>query len=282
MTAIENKTANINSLVKKNGSWLKNYWNWKITDHNNDKYITALEFNTLAADVFNTRLAQANLITKTEFDAKLPSLNRKITSNKSKHLLIENEFKELETFDSSYYIGKSHFEEDGAQHYWVFPPMYRYFKRVVNSEYILSWKSKGLSDENIAPPSAPHNFLNLLLSYLSTKTRVRFSGSSLKQDRITNNHGKIVNIYIVFEINKNDNTKSSDPTLENFLFGADSLTKNSDIDKYKYSGYGIRFDRKGTFSFGNGVGTNVIIFGVDMSSSIKIWTGKNIFWFWVK
>ena len=65
----------------------------KLTDHNHDKYITTPEFNTLAADVFNARLAQANLITKTDFDAKLSSLNRKITSNKSKHLLVENELK---------------------------------------------------------------------------------------------------------------------------------------------------------------------------------------------
>ena len=60
----------------------------KLTDHNHDKYITTPEFNTLAADVFNARLAQANLITKTDFDAKLSSLNRKITTNKSKDLLV--------------------------------------------------------------------------------------------------------------------------------------------------------------------------------------------------
>ena len=53
-----------------------------LTDHDHDKYITTSEFNTLAADVFNTRLAQANLITKTNFGAKLLSLNRKITANK--------------------------------------------------------------------------------------------------------------------------------------------------------------------------------------------------------
>ena len=64
----------------------------KLTDHNHDKYITTPEFNTLAA-VFNARLAQANLITKTDFDAKLSSLNRKITSNKSKSSLVENELK---------------------------------------------------------------------------------------------------------------------------------------------------------------------------------------------
>ena len=50
----------------------------KLIDHNHDKYLTTPEFNTLAADLFNARLAQANLITKTDFDAKLSSLNRKL------------------------------------------------------------------------------------------------------------------------------------------------------------------------------------------------------------
>ena len=48
------------------------------------------------------------------------------------------------------------------------------------------------------------------------------------------------------------------------------MTKNADTDKYKYSGYGIVFDRHGSFSFGNGVDRNVISFGVDMNSSTKI------------
>ena len=77
--------------------------------------ILLLQSLTLAASVFNARLAEANLITKTDFDAKLWSLNRKITLIKSKHLLVENELKKLKTFDSSYFIGKSHFEEDGTQ-----------------------------------------------------------------------------------------------------------------------------------------------------------------------
>ena len=85
----------------------------KLTDHNHGKYITTPEFNTLGASVFNARLALANLITKTDFDVNLSSLNRKFTSNKSKHLLVENELKKLKTFDSSYFVGKSHFEEDG-------------------------------------------------------------------------------------------------------------------------------------------------------------------------
>ena len=64
---------------------------------------------------------------------------------------------------------------------------------------------------------------------------------------------------------------NNDPTLKNCLFGAVTLTKNADIDKYGYSGYGIGFDRRSSFSFpGGGFGQNVLIFGVDMSSSAHI------------
>ena len=148
--------------------------------------------------------------------------------------------------------------------------MYKYFK-TDNSYYISSWTPKRLSTESITPPSAANNFLTLSLNYLGTKKRVKFSRSCLKQDKITYTHGKIVNIYIVYEINKKDNTVISDPTFKNCLFGAVTLTKHVNIDKYGYSGYGIGFDRKGSFSFpGGGFGQNVIIFGADMSSSIHI------------
>ena len=69
--------------------------------------------------------------------------------NKAKHLLVENEFKKLENFDSDYFIGKSHFEEDGTQNYLVFQPIVRYFKILPNTNYVLSWKSKGLSTQTI-------------------------------------------------------------------------------------------------------------------------------------
>ena len=91
-------------------------------------------------------------MTKIDSDATLSSLNRKITSNKTKHLLVENELKKLKTFDSIYFRGKSHFEEDGMQNYSVFQPIQRYFKRIVNvgnDNYVYYWKSKGLSDETI-------------------------------------------------------------------------------------------------------------------------------------
>ena len=126
-----------------------------------------------------------------------------------------------------------------------------------------------MSDESIKAHAASDNILNPLLNYIGSKIRVKFKGSCLKQDKMSFNHGKIVNIYIAYEINKNVNI-SSYPTLENCLFGAVKLTKNFDVNQYKYSGHGIGFDRKRTLSSGNGSGRNVIIFGVDMSLSPHI------------
>ena len=81
-------------------------------------------------------------MTKTDFDAKLSILNRKIASNRSKHLLVENELKKLKTIDSIYYRSKSHFEEDGTQNYLVFQPLDKYFKLIFSTNHVSSWKSK--------------------------------------------------------------------------------------------------------------------------------------------
>ena len=96
LTTVENKIPSISNLVKNTS------YNTKITeieknltDHNNDKCITSPEFNISAPDVFNERLAGPNSITKRDFDAKLSSLNRKITANKTKSLLAENELNKL-------------------------------------------------------------------------------------------------------------------------------------------------------------------------------------------
>ena len=85
LTSVENKTPNINKLVKKTDYDTKiTEFEKKLTDHNHYKYITTPEFNTLAADVFNARLAQANLVTKTEFNNSVSSLDSKITADKTK------------------------------------------------------------------------------------------------------------------------------------------------------------------------------------------------------
>ena len=134
-----------------------------------------------------------------------------------------------------------------------------------------------MSDERINSIETSDYGNTPYLSYYDTnKIRVKFDGGCLKQDQGTLLHGGLVNIYMVYEITDNSNA-SSYPTLENILFGAVKLTKNADIDKYGYSGYGIGFDRNGSFSFpGTGLGRNVIIFGADISSSTKINNRKYI------
>ena len=121
------------------------------------------------------------------------------------HLIVKNELKKLETFDSIYF------------------------------------------------PTTSNEMLNPSLVYVSTKTRVKFNGDCLKQDKNTFNQVKIVNIYIVHEIERIVYI-SSYLTLETCLFGAAKLTKHIYVGLYKYSGYGIGFDRKGSSSIGDEVG----------------------------
>ena len=88
-----------------------------------------------------------------------------------------------------------------------------------------------------------------------------------------------MNIYILYEINKTFKS-SSYPMLENCLFGAVKLIKYVDVDLYKCSGHNIRFNRKGFFSIGDEFGRNVILFGVDLSSSSYEDNKKKIFNSW--
>ena len=235
LIAVENKIPDISSLVEKTdyNTKIREIEN-KVNDRNHDKYITTPEFNTMAADFFKARLAaQTDLIRKSDFDFKLKGISDRVTKNRTKYLLVENELKKLQKFDAAYFRDKSHFEEDGTQNYLVFQSMYRYFKRIAgvgSGNYIYFWKSKGLSDERLDSITASNYKITPELIFYGTKTKAEFNGSCLKQDKITHNHGTIVNIYILYEISKNYNI-SVYPTLENCLFGAVSLTKNAHIDQ---------------------------------------------------
>ena len=121
-------------------------------------------------------------------------------------------------------------EDDGTQNWLVFQPIHRYFKTASeNPSIILSWKPKGLSDESIKPPTTSNKFLNPSLDFVGTKAKLRFGEDFLKQEKITFNYGKIVNIYSVYEKERSVNI-SSYPTLENCVFGAVKLTKHTDVD----------------------------------------------------
>ena len=128
----------------------------------------------------------------------------------------------LKTFDSGYFIGKSHFEEDGTQNYLVFQPIFRYFKinTIINvADYVLSWQSKGLSAEVIKPPATSDSSLTPALSYYrASKIRVKFTGSCLKQDKVTFNHRKVVNVYIVYERGASSSSSRDPNTKKLFIW----------------------------------------------------------------
>ena len=172
----------------------------KRTDHNHDKYVTIPKFNILAVDVFNARLAQTNLVTKINLDNTVSSLDSKSAANKTNVFSNKNELKKLKTFYLSYFIGKSHFEENGTQNYLVFQPINRYFKVIANTLYTSSWKSKGLSDQTIQSPATSDNSLTPLIDHLGNKIIIKFTGSCLKQPKLQYTHKTIVNIYIVYEV----------------------------------------------------------------------------------
>ena len=104
---------------------------------------------------------------------------------------------------------------------------------------------------------------------------VFFSGNYFEQDPVTipNN---VINIYVVYKLDPISSTRNTDYTIQNALSGAMKITKNTDSSKNNYTGYGLCFDEGGEFGHtvkqGNFDRTtnakNVIIFGVDMSSSI--------------
>ena len=125
------------------------------------------------------------------------------------------------------------------------------------------WRPKGLSDKTIKPPTTSDNSLTPLIYYPGYKVRLKSNAGYLKQPKSLYTHGTIVNIYIVYKLGASG-SNDNHPTLKTCLFAAATLTKKADIDKYRYSGYGIGFDRRSSFSFpGVGFGQNVLIFGVD-------------------
>ena len=185
LIAVENKMPDISSLVEKTdyNTKIREIEN-KVNDRNHDKYITTPEFNTMAADFFKARLAaQTDLIRKPDFDFKLKGISDRVTKNRTKYLLVENELKKLQKFDAAYFRDKSHFEEDGTQNYLVFQSMYRYFKRIAgvgSGNYIYFWKSKGLSDERLDSITASNYKITPELTFYGTKTKAEFNGSCLK------------------------------------------------------------------------------------------------------
>ena len=95
-----------------------------------DTKITEIENKYVSNTGLCSKLAQANVITKINFDAKIIEL--------------ENNIKKIQTFDSSYYKSKSHFQENDVQNYLLLQPMYRYLKIMFYHGYLKDYLMKVL------------------------------------------------------------------------------------------------------------------------------------------
>ena len=206
------------------------------------------------------------MVTKTDVDAKLKDISDRATNNKSKDLLLDNELKKLKTFNTEYFEGKSYFEGgDGTQNMLVFQVKGEYFGRAsLGSTERYTWKSKGISDENCY-----YNGGNIDKKLTKPMHVSLGSDQSFFQDTAKAIASSVVNTYICYKLLPK--TINSDNVFKNCLFGAiDAARPNNtkDPDNFIYSGWGIGFDRNGTFGHPEGgTARNVIIFGVDMSGS---------------
>ena len=157
---------------------------------------------------------------------------------------------------------------------------------IFNNKKILKWRSTGIFNysDYYSVNGIEDTKKNLPILKDDDRTYVYLQGSHFQQnDVIVTNNNNVINIYIVYKLDPISSTRNTDYTIENALFGAMKITKNTDSSKNNYIGYGLCFDEGGEFGHivkqGNFSRTtnakNVIIFSVDMSSSVQVTNRAN-------
>ena len=137
---------------------------------------------------------------------------------------------------------------------------------------ISTWKSTGifnyLGNSNMNAIADSRGDLPELKN--DGRLHVYLSGNHFQQNKvIIPNNNNVISIYCVYQTELIANSRLSDFTVQNALFGAMQISKNIDTSKYKYKGYGICFDEGGSLSKGNiNNGRNVLIFGVHENSLV--------------
>ena len=274
ISEVENKIPNTNSLVTTSvlNTKINNVEN-KIPD--NSIYITTQEFRKLNAEKFEARSKQDDLVNKTDFNEKLTSFNKRITSNKTKQLEVQKKLNSLITKDYNFLVGRIYVtSNDGSPNTFVYQPKLDLIElgKGKGIYYVLSWKLKGVF--NSKPKSLYMAFLHSI-KLSGYRIGIKFDKDSLAAEQ-NNNLSKIVNVYIVYDVDHKillDPKDPKDPTnnfkFKNCLFGAIKIVKYSGKEKYVCSGCGITFDSPGSGSFDNDFAKNFIIFCVDNSSSSR-------------
>ena len=165
--------------------------------------------------------------------------------------------------------GAKHFSLGIFQNYLVFVPAKKYIKYFSGTTRIDSWKSNGMSVQNIKNVTKadilfpPTFFEHHLLQDINFNGRWLINNISI--------HKKVINPYISYTLTPWFRNLNTCFTLNNCLLGSVKLTKNADPDKCKHKNYEIGFDYSSEFLFADGsMGRNVIIFGADMSSYVHV------------
>ena len=166
--------------------------------------------------------------------------------------------------------GAKYFSLGIFQNYLVFIPAKKYIKYFSATTQIESWKSNGMSEESIENiTKLDSNFASTFVDHYLLPD-MNFNGHCLIKNKISMPK-KVMNLYISYTLGPQLRNLSTGVTLGNCLFGSVKLTKNADLDKYKYTGYGIGFDSRSEFLFTDGsYGKIVTIFGADMTSSVHV------------
>ena len=272
---VDKKIPDVTIFVKK-----KTNFDSKITEvEGKIPNISGLATNSSLAAVENKIPDITSLIRKTDFDAKLKNISDRVTNNKSKDILLDNELKRLKALVGSTAKTKS---DEGQiadsftrgfyyylqQRYLVYECKVRSFN--FSNGKISEWKSAGIfnysKDSNMRGIEDPKTRLPELKNY--GRMQVSLFGNYFEQNKvIIPNNNNVINIYCIYELRSVKIPLTIEFTILNALFGAMEITKNANTSKYKYKGYGICFDKGGSFSEGSiNNGRNVLIFGVHESS----------------
>ena len=166
---------------------------------NHDKYIITPEFNKLTAESFVASLKQANLVSKTDFDKKLTSFNKRIISNKRKYLEVQKKLNSLITKDYNFFLGRIFFtSNDGSQNTFVYQPTLDSLelKKDEGTDYVLRWKSN-----NVCNSKLKSSYIASLYSIKRSgyKMGIEFNKDPLAEEQ--NNYlTKIVNVYTAYDL----------------------------------------------------------------------------------
>ena len=196
------------------------------------------KLNKLTAENFAARLKQANLVNKTDFDNKLISFHRKITSNETIYIEVQKKLNSLITKEYNFFLFNTIYFTSNDEFVYQSALGTLELKKDKGTDYALIWKSKGVYNSK----------LKLLFTVLFNSIKHSEYKIGVKFDKILlaveqNDYlSKIANIYTVYNLDACPRNPNNNFKLRNCFFVATSTVKNSDKENYVYSGYGIAFD----------------------------------------